>query len=47
LHIVARPFFWGFVAMFGVISAISHGFCRCIRPQRQDQLIWDGFMRGR
>lgn len=36
LHIVARPLFWGFVAMFGGICSIYHGFCRCIRVQRQD-----------
>ena len=36
LHIVARPPFWGFVALFGGICSIYHGFCRCIRVQRQD-----------
>ena len=36
LHIVARPLFWGFVALLGGICSIYHGFCRCIRTQKQD-----------
>lgn len=36
LHIVARPLFWGFVALFGGICSIYHGFCRCIRTQKPD-----------
>jgi hypothetical protein len=36
LHIVARPLFWGFVALLGGICSIYHGFCRCIRVQSQD-----------
>jgi hypothetical protein len=36
LHIVGRPLFWGFVALLGGICSIYHGFCRCVRPQKQD-----------
>jgi hypothetical protein len=35
-HIIGRPLFWGFIALFGGICSIYHGFCRCIRVPKKD-----------
>lgn len=35
LHVFTRPLFWGLFSLFGGICANYHGFCQCIRGQKQ------------
>ena len=33
-HILFRPLFWGLICLFGGICANFHGFCSCVRAQK-------------
>jgi len=37
-HILGRPLFWGIFSLMGGICSNYHGFCQCIRNQKQTNM---------